>query len=87
MGIFKLVRNCLVAKVSPYFFINDIKCLLADSSYTVYIVICDYIGIIPLSFDDLRASYEEIILFACEYRDGRDEMYRRVSRKSVQISM
>jgi len=60
---------------------------LADSSYAVYIVICDYIRIMPLNFDDLRASYEEIILFACEHRDGRDEMYRRVSRKSVQINM
>jgi hypothetical protein len=41
----------------------------------------------PLKFDDLKASYEEIILFACEHRDGREEMYRWVSRKSVQISM
>jgi hypothetical protein len=35
----------------------------------------------PLMFDDIRASYEEIILFACENRDGRDEMYRWISIK------
>jgi hypothetical protein len=41
----------------------------------------------PLNFNDPRASYEEIILCGCEHKDGRDEMYRRVTRKPVQISM
>ena len=68
-------------------FFLDIKYLQADSSYTVHIVTCDYVRLMSLNFNDLRASYEEIILFACEHTEGRDEIYRRVSRKPVQISM